>query len=301
MNYLFITHLGNKGYIGVRTGNVKFKKFKEDISKFISLFDVSMNCSKEEKMELKYHNLFRAGRNDITHLLLYFIFIKFLSDSFDKFLKPEKNFSVRIPFNNDPQICINKLCNYHGETVISKYKKTYYQEYVKGEFMCPYCSCTYTMKWIWNENGDSGIQNVPYLVDRGELWNSIIIHYYELGYSLKEIANLVFLSTTTIQDYLKVYYNNQVESFYERSGKGVLEKNSNRAREEIFTGIAEVAVSNHEDMLKARKKNLLRIIKEAPKNTNRFDIYLKAQTDYIWLLRNDKEWLEKIIVKYIKK
>jgi transposase-like protein len=232
------------------------------------------------------------------------LLIRFLSNSIEAFFNDSSTYTIAIPFQNKPQVCINRLCDYYSNSIITTYKKTYYPTYVQGTFKCPHCGLTYGRKWIWANNGKNGFGQKSFLIDQGELWQEKVMQLYANGMSIRDIQNSIGTYKEIIAEFLRnklgeVEYsrrfnpkNNTLYKHIEKGRKGFYDE----SLKEINMGEQEVAAtfSFEKKRLFIRRRNIYNLVQGNPA-LSRKGIEELARTDYRWLMKNNKEWLNDIL------
>lgn len=210
----------------------------------------------------------------VLNLPLYFILVHFLAGSFKTLLEETIPIANAVPFGTGPWVCENRFCPDYKMYVIHRCKRIDNKSRgITGKFYCETCSRGYLREWHWIRGEKSSFFQMELTNDQKQK----IVDLHMLGKNIKEIAEFLYCSTSTISAILK--------QGAKRSGHDI-------AAKEIKLAMSETAVSNESLLKKERyRKKVLEIIKNNP-GLKRYDICLKNRTAYNWLKKYDSHWLE---------
>lgn len=175
--------------------------------------------------------------------------------------------SMKIPFQNGPWLCRNKICTWYKKPSIEKCERKLDQKgnCVVGWFTCPICGYTYANK--------SEGKNKYRVITKGFLWEEELMRLYNNGLGVKEIANK--LGTH------QIIVNNQLRTAV--------------AKNEVLKAKNEVSVTiNLDEKLLIRRQKVLDVMTNNP-GINRRKINNMIHYDYQWLLKYDKEWMDSVL------
>jgi transposase len=217
----------------------------------------------------------------IRHLLL----INFLGQTIAEVIENiDKNYKY---FGDGPWPCMNHICNYYKADIIKTIDIKYAKEKVIiGFFKCDVCGFEYTR--VYSKDNDDKYE-IRLIVDRGDLWHKTLIKYAEdENYSIKQIANIMDLSPTSISDTLKKLKVGRYK--------------------EYNTGICNEARLNEAKNILLNAKNTHELSYIRKTFGKQFDYILKYEEDWLYTnlsykkkaQYNGKEKLETYKQKFIK-
>jgi transposase-like protein len=282
-----IAVLGKNDYIDIR-GFIEKGKLIDDLVKHFQL--ESLNSIGVFPSLIKKNIAYFVNQKHMSKfIVLYFLLIILLKGSVKSWLYEEGYYSIKIPFGNGPWPCYNPLCSSFQLKSIKDCKRTIKRKSSVGRFRCVKCGFVYTLK----DYLDNNRQHIKFqLEERGFLWKEKVQELYKSGYGIKQIANFTGTPLSTINDYLRTY-KKQMVSFEDEK----INKNNNGTStliEELYCGSREVSASKEIDIKKIHREKILSLLKSQKglKRTNVRDI---AQSTYLWILRNDKKWFDKVL------
>lgn len=202
--------------------------------------------------------------NKIVHPLRHILLIQFLGLTPLEFFKSE--IKEIYPFGQGPWICFNGASNHYLEPVITRCEvKRGTNSSVKlvGTFICE-CGFTYSKKGLEKYVPDK--YKIGLIKSYGEVWEKKLISLRSIEKkSIKEIASILKVTPLTVMRNLQKLDVNKDENHFKTSEK----------------------FANNLEMY---RKKWLAIVKAYP-NKKITEIRNLAEKEYIWLYRNDKEWL----------
>lgn len=276
--------LGINGYMFL-SGKIKKQKFAEEFSDFL-------HNLKLEQLDIPYFFIntrsvrvwmFREDKNS-QNILFYIFAMRFLFGSVEEFLYGQMSFSTPLPFGIGPWGCLNQNCIDYGKLTIKNCNRltNHSGSHIAGSFCCPTCGYTYNKRWTL---ATEGIEQRPKIIKMGWLWESKFITLYKKGLSCQEIARELKSQTNVVKRALSrlQLHNEQLES---RQGKA----------KEMFSEFKETATTSDTFISRLEKcrKKILNIV-EGGENLTRVQINRAAPGAYKWLMKYDREWMEKFL------
>jgi hypothetical protein len=287
--YKFIIHLQNKGYLYFSGGINKKKLFCDFLEEYPleKLKDLLIPESYITSKEIQT-KLFRSN-NKVQNILLYILFMRFLAGKVENFLSFEKPISIKIPFGNGPWPCINPICPDFKNHSIKMCNRIKRRSGILGIFKCNSCGQKY--KRMWEYKNDT--INSPKLMEMGDLFEEILIDYYNQGIDNREIAKRIGIHEKRVQyNLLKLI---KKEDYIKRKKVSI---ECIRAYQEIESGNKQISVDleikDIQDNYRGKIKGLL----ENFKVLSRMEIrQMVGETIYNWLMKNDRAWIENKLPK----
>lgn len=270
---------------GLTTSSNRIKQ-RELYEEFISLYNEdllnTMDSGIDNDDEYNWLRVITRDLKRIVHPVRHLLMINFLSGNIAEFFndKSEKY----NPFGSGPWPCLNVAANHYKKDVINDLKITddYKTRLPVGTFGCS-CGFIYSRKGPDKEISDR--YKIGRIKSFGEVWeNKLRVYLKEDKYGLRELARLMHCDPKTI---LKFDYLLGINKF----------KNNNRYIK-VNESIKEVI--NNTNKLNESKNTILKNIETNPEATMT-EIRNICKKEYIFIYRNDKEWLGKNMPKETKK
>lgn len=207
-----------------------------------------------------------ARKKAVTNPIKYILAIKFLFGSLENFFTSDINIRSEV-FKPGPYPCLNVLCPDYKELVIDDVDSHYSHGYILGNFRCKRCGFTYSRRGSDYESDD--IYTKTRVQQYGHLWHRKIDELLNNGYNPSELSRMTGVNRSRIYQHMK----GNINIFYS-------DIDSKRLDE--------------------CRKRLAQIIKENP-HAGRSYYNKNCQSDYRYVLENDKDWIDKNIKKNKKK
>lgn len=269
----FLEYLHSKGYLDQSGTRIKRGKLLNDILKqfpreVLRMFGLS---EKHVVQRNTFERIFWDAPL-VINLPLNFLIIRFLAGSIKSFIEVGIPYTCEIPFIDGPWRCENKHCPSFQELSIQRcIRVDNGYRGVSGRFRCVVCQGEYTMEWRWKQ----GLIKTNYkIIFFSEEKDQQVIEMLNSGVSPDDISSKLFCSP----DYVKTLAKKEME----------------RSQLTLF-GFDEIAATVEEEVENPKKRQyrdkLLKVISENP-GLRRYKICLKCKTQYEWLKRNDRDWLE---------
>ncbi|MBO2537210.1 TniQ family protein [Rummeliibacillus suwonensis] len=118
----FYSELGKRGYGENYSEYIQIKRLKKDFSNYLRTLEVQQ----DNVIDSQFNTLLTKRSNDAPNLLAYLLLFQFISDSSEDFFSNTVGYSIDIPFKNEQQPCLNKICKYYNKRIIRTYTKRYY-------------------------------------------------------------------------------------------------------------------------------------------------------------------------------
>lgn len=209
------------------------------------------------------------------HPLRHLLMIRFLKTSVEEFFKQDAKYK---PFGDPPWLCLNAAAEHYFQPVITNLAITLCCDTKKpvGTFSC---SCGMVYCRTGPDETDEDKLRIGKIKEFGQLWEDKLREFVEVEkLGLRETARKLNVDARTIKRYvsrlgLTTHWQTRKENTFV-GVQEVLEINPNLA--------TELKLKHREDWMTLQAQN-----PEASKTPLR----KLAPATYIWLYRNDKEWL----------
>lgn len=191
----------------------------------------------------------------IRHILM----IKFLFGNLGSFMNYDKEY---MPFGIGPWKCINPICEKYDEACIETVmlSKGSKEGKIRGEWQCTCCGIKYTR--MGPVEVDDDFYKKAFIIEYGEKWEKRFI----------EVCNDQTMTLNDIANNMKCSYQ--------------IVKNQMRR----LNIVRQHNQENIEDLLVQAKGVLLGEIERTP-NINRQDLMNRHRQEYLFLLENDRGWI----------
>ncbi|NMM62210.1 transposase [Clostridium sp. P21] len=259
---------------GLTTPSKRIKQnelYEEFIAFYGEQFLELMESSIDNYNEYNWLRVVTRDLSRTVHPIRHLLLINFLVNDINEFFKGiNKEFN---PFGAGPWPCLNKVADHYKMDVVTDLKITsdYKTRLPVGTFKCD-CGFMYSRK------GPDNHENDRYKIGRiksfGGLWESKLKKYLRQGYGLRELARLMCCDPKTILKFdalLGVNYFNRHRSLV-----------NVEVKEKI----------GNSNILEKYKEVILQIVVQNPTST-RTEIREMCGKEYMYLYRNDKEWLQR--------
>ncbi|MED1948708.1 MULTISPECIES: TnsD family Tn7-like transposition protein [Brevibacillus] len=215
------------------------------------------------------------------HVLFNILLMRFFGGSIDGFFAQNNSYSVPLPFGVGPWRCLNFICPYYYKPIIKKCLRKAH-EWVTGVFTCPHCEMIYTRRGLPKEENES-----QYSIETmGTLFISTAVKYYQEGYRIQKIAELMHSNKTTIGKYLRPFR----KEISRRSKKIDIEA----ALKVIELGYTQAAATSFPKS-DVYKQTVLEAIEKLGRDVTRPVIRKYNNHRYDWLMCNEREWMESVL------
>ncbi|MFC8689558.1 TnsD family Tn7-like transposition protein [Brevibacillus porteri] len=283
----------NKGYTFI-SGKMKKKELIRDIERSL-VEEKSTEYDQYYDFDIRRIQFILHEKWNIQSLSLYLFLMRFLSGSVKEFLYGQISEAVPLPFSSLPRECVNKICPDYSKLVIKKCKREIlFGNVLRGIFTCPTCGCTYQKRWAL----ETGENQVASIINRGQLWESKFIELYTLGYNYQEISRELKTQRQQIIKWMERFQ-------YERISSNPIiinedEHEHEHAIRELLLGAGETAAGRrlNQNRLNYCRNKITKAI-ESGSGLRRRDINKLSPSAYIWLMKYDREWMERVLPKRI--
>ncbi len=212
--------------------------------------------------------------NPVRHLL----FIHFLGYSLEELLhiQPE----TRLPFGKGPWHCLNPVCKSFRKNVITRVdlsRSAYVTDATFGTFTCTECGYAYRMKVI--DSQDAAVSCVERVIDYGSVWREELSSLWtRKDVSLRNLAKRLGVDPKTIERQAAILCLQ-----FPRHGSRNRAKKQNSFK----------SVRSRSSEAKERRKSYRHAWQQGrKKSTSTIALRRELPKEYIWLYRNDREWLD---------
>lgn len=245
----------------------KFKNFYGD--EFLDLIQCNLKDEGYNNWLLDMIRKPRKRSHPIRHLLM----IRFLGYDIRDFIQDEIKYK---PFGEGSWPCMNKVCIYYKENVISNVSCTSYKKDNKivGEFEC---SCGFKYSRQGPDENNENIYKITKIQDYGDVWRDKLEQLVTIkSYTVKEIAEILGVDRGTVYRHAK------------KLGLPIYERISNN-----YEVTSNNESYNYKDTTKEiYRKRWFELVVNNP-NKSKTELRRIDDAAYTWLNKNDKEWLNK--------
>lgn len=277
-----ITLTGCRGYIHFRGDFIYKKKLLTDFIEFygegnLLCLGFTVNELLGEKFMVKFLEEDYLRKN----IVLYVLLMRFLAGSAESFFNNSESYAIALPFGHGPWACVNPICLYHNKKIITKCRRKVH-EWVTGIFTCPECGMIFTRKGLPKEEDES-----LFSVDtQGFLFMNTALQYYQNGYLIQEIAELLQSNKTTVSKYLRPFRTDV------RAGTKAIDLET--ARKAIEFGFHEAAATST-SKIETCKETIMEAIEALGNDATRPEIRKYNIRRYDWVMKNEPSWMEGIL------
>jgi hypothetical protein len=257
----YVTKLQEKGLISVG-GRVRWKEL---ISLFNHFYGTellqNLNCYiNYDKEDTWIQKLLRKPRVS-SHPLRHILFLGFLGETISSMVSQINTISYK-PFGSGPWICLNKAAEHYQKPVITSCEIT--RDYKSGLPLGTFsCSCGFVFSRKGPDKTDIDKYKIGRIKEFGSVWESKFAELARQKLSLRKMGEKLGVDPMTIKKKLSINVNDkQSNNYFEE------EEKKQNYRNQWF--------------------NLMKINEGASVT----EIRLQNQKVYMWLYRNDKDWLE---------
>lgn len=270
-------------YNGRIRNNKLFKAFK----KFYSpLLLETLGCSIESSHRSWIFRLVEKSKTDILHHpVRHLLMMTFLGLTADKFFTSFIEFK---PFIDGPYPCLSRASDHYGEMRIQQCKV--FDNLTKGEkrgkpIAVFACDCGFIYQRIGPDKSEEDRFRYDSIREYGTVWeNKIKEMWNDLSLSREEIARrlkISSLSVTNIAHRLNFPMNTPGARISNDKAHRKIPRNTLSESREIY------------------RKEWLKVVKENPE-ANRNKLIKLANHEYLWLMRNDAEWMKNYLPGVLK-
>lgn len=263
----YLTLLKDKGFLSAK-GTIKWIDFQDEFVNYYSgnlleMFESNINIDSEYNW-LK--NIFRKPQR-MTHPIRHILLIKFLCGDIKNFINlTEKNLN---PFGEGPWPCLNPACENFNEMAIRECKIT--ADYRTRE---PVGTFTHECGFTYSRKAKDDINKVGTIKEFGQSWKNRLRELINMKISVRSVASQLKCDSKTVVKYVDILgLNDMIDSKMKYSYN---RQNGKR---------------NKVDRDKYRLE-IMNMIEKAP-NITRQNLKDQLYKQFMWLYKNDREWLEK--------
>ena len=270
MNELYHTiknRLKSEGWLSLSGKTVYINDFKKQ---FIEHFSHSLlsklQCSLDDNSQSTWlERLIRKPRG-LQHPLHYILLIHFLRESMPDFFSRYKSIS-NIEDNKEYLApCLNKVSDHFQQLTAKLQTNTIHMKKERLFYSCPLCGFSYTKNNMFSKTK---------VVDFGWLWKKkLYLAVNEPNITLRQISRVMGADPKTVQRYMNIMglltcgEINEVDF-----NKGNIKYNQVEEKLQNYRVLWEELCENYP-------------------NDSRTALRMRSPGVYMWLWRNDKEWLE---------
>lgn len=270
--------LGLKRYIKY-SGSVDRIKIFQHFDNFLKDNGLKGYLTTDLKAQVNSDSFFLSSKG-VKNILVYVLFMMFISDSVENFISKTEAFCIPIPFGNGPWVCNNPVCGGYGLGVIKKCVRVDHGgRYISGLFGCPLCGFSFSRRWKLDDHSTEK----PYAVlTMGLLWHSTVLELHLSGLSNNAIAKRLRTSST------------QIKRALNRLNEPISDTRIHQSLEMLWASSTykdgEVAATSEGTLTENREK-ILAILRRHI-GISRTEIAKRYGHLYHIMLKNDRDWME---------
>lgn len=268
----YINHLKRKGLANIN-GNIYMKEFlKCFVDYYGDNFLNLMQSPVDINNDFNWLSDMVRNKNKTSHVIRHLLLIQFLDISLEDLFNSKYEFK---PFGYGPWLCFNKAAEHYQQPVVEDLKINYDAEYKIpiGTFTCK-CGFVYTRRGTIDSEGDS--YSFSRIKEFGHVWEDKLKELVVKNLSLRETARRLGVDPATVKKYA-----------VKLGLKGSWCKEDIRNNE--TTNKKNTQDTSSDKRLHYREE-WSKLLQQYPDKGKKELREINA-TVYIWLYRNDKEWL----------
>lgn len=268
----YINRLKVLGYANIN-GNVRQKKLLTDFVDYygdylLIILQSGININSEHTW---LTDIFRK-KSKTTHPIRHLLVMRFLNISIEELFSNRLEYK---PFGNGPWPCLNPAAEHYREMKIQNLKIKYGND-SKSPLGIFECSCGFSYMRTGSDTEESDKYKTTKIITFGPVWENKLRELTENKLSLRETARILQVDPATVKKYAKrlgltTYWEERSQVTYN------------------IVNIAEDIISNNDNQKKYRER-WLELVKQYSEKS-KTELRNIDKKVYIWLYRNDKEWL----------
>ncbi|ASR45780.1 hypothetical protein B4V02_03235 [Paenibacillus kribbensis] len=267
----FIEYLNANGYLD-SNGQVRRLSLIKDFLNYYSpsVFE-TFGLNKKHMLQRYAVESVLYNENLVVNLPFNLLLIRYLAGSIKIFIQDQLPYTCDIPFPIGPWRCENKFCpKYQQFTIKKRTCEEMPSKRIIGKFSCEFCEGEYKMEW-------KEIKKPKYkMITFPEKKVELVCALLENGQVPAEIAEKLYCSEYLVKEIMKNKYRTNpriISSTYFQEVASTIENEMENSKRNLY------------------RKKILEIIKDNPE-LGRYQLSLKCKSEYHWLKRNDRSWLE---------
>jgi hypothetical protein len=266
----YISGLQNKGY-ATSKGRVYQKDLVHDFigfygDDFLDTIQCKMNLDSDDN----WLSCIVRKHRKAFHILMHLLLIRFLYGSTDAFIRSDEKYT---PFGTGPWPCLNTAADHYKSLVVNKVKITHCYDTKRpvGTFEC---NCDF----VYSRRGPDTSPNDMFKIGRiknfGPVWEKKLIQLLTNKMGLRETARIMKVDPKTIKlQVAKLGLNSELTDY---DGINNQETSEN---------------PNCCNLLEYHRKAWITTKATYP-DKSKTELRKIAKSDFIWLYRHDREWLD---------
>ncbi|UZQ52428.1 TnsD family transposase [Clostridium kluyveri] len=268
----YINRLKVLGYANIN-GNVRQKKLLTDFVDYygdylLIILQSGININSEHTW---LTDIFRK-KSKTTHPIRHLLVMRFLNISIEELFSNRLEYK---PFGNGPWPCLNPAAEHYREMKIQNLKIKYGSD-SKSPLGIFECSCGFSYMRTGSDTEESDKYKTTKIITFGPVWENKLRELTENKLSLRETARILQVDPATVKKYAKrlgltTYWEERSQVTYN------------------IVNIAEDIISNNDNQKNYRER-WLELVKQYSEKS-KTELRNIDKKVYIWLYRNDKEWL----------
>lgn len=275
----YINRLMDFGYANINS-NVRQKKLLTDFVDYygddlLIILQSGINTNSEHTW---LTNIFRK-KSKTTHPIRHLLVMRFLNISLEELFSNRLEYK---PFGNGAWPCLNPAAEHFREMTIKNLKIKYGND-SKSPLGIFECSCGFCYMRNGPDAEESDRYRITKIIDFGCVWENKLRELTENKLSLRETARILRVDPATIKKYAK------------RLGLTTYWEERSKVTDNIVN-LGEVIISNNDNQKNYRER-WLELVKQYPEKS-KTELRSIDKKVYIWLYRNDKDWLNENSPKY---
>lgn len=267
----YLTALATKG-LATFSGTVRMAELSGKFKEHHSLEGLSLlHCELQDNVEENWLTRILHTSNEAQPPICYLLMINFLGYSLETFTALPRRCE---PFGNGPWPCLNIICDRYRQPCITKCQVTYGKHsggQPTGIFSCT-CGFVYSRKGP--DQTDKDYFRIGKLISFGDIWKQSLRELSnDSSLSLREVARRLGVDPATVKSQLAQLELTQIDTdgikmdIAHQNNPERRQKLRDQCRMQWLSGVEQASDSG----IKALRAKIPKI--------------------YIWLYRNDREWL----------
>lgn len=268
----YINRLMDFGYANIN-GNVRQKKLSKDFVDYygenlLTILQSHVNINSEYTW---LTDIFRK-KSKTTHPIRHLLLMRFLNISIEELFSNRLEYK---PFGNGAWPCLNPAAEHFRETTIKNLKIKYGND-SKSPLGIFTCSCGFSYMRTGPDTEESDKYKITKVIAFGSVWEGRLRELSEKKLSLRETSRMLQVDSATAKKYA------------EKLGLKAFGDKRNQETNKVID--MTNGVENNNDKQDNYRKLWLNLIKQYPEKS-KTELRQLDKAVYIWLYRNDKEWL----------
>lgn len=252
-------------------------------SKLLDQLQCQLDCESQHNWLFRLVRSPKGSQHPLRHLLL----MQFLEYTVESFFRLPKQFK---PFGKGPWLCLNKASDHFRDPIITECEIVYSKEHGKpiGMFSC---SCGFIYTRTGPDESEADTLRITTIRAFGSVWEDALkMLWDDSSVSLRGIARQLGVDAATVKLHAAM-----LDLEFPRRGKRL----TNRMDRALACSPTVKPKDSETSLAKYRQKWLM--ARQEYPEAGRTALKNQFQGVYVWLRRNDREWLEAHLPPRMKK